>query len=200
MKMKFVDYVTNLITKHKTCNELEIKTIRYGLEGLFNNITKIIVALILVIIFDLLIEFLCFFIFYLFIRKYSFGLHANKSWICWCTTIPIYVLCPVLIKCIKFNSIAFYLVYIIALTSFILWAPADTPKRPLIHPDKRRKQKIYTCIICIIYFILSIVLNNYIITNSMIFALIVQIIIINPLTYKITKTPFNNYKTYVIKV
>ena len=98
MKMKVIDYFTNLIIKHKECNEVEIKTIRYGLETIYILVTKMIVILITVIFLKSVKEFLLLLISYSLIRKYSFGLHASKSWICWCTTLPIYIGGSLIIK------------------------------------------------------------------------------------------------------
>ena len=78
----------------------------------------------------------------------------------------------------------------------ILWAPADTPKKPLIRKEQRRKCKILSIIIVLIYTLIFLINKNPIINNSIIYALIIQIIFINPLTYKLTKTQFNNYKYY----
>jgi len=38
--------------------------------------------------------------------------------------------------------------------------------------------------------------NNEILNNALLYGILIQIIMINPLTYKITKTKFNNYKYY----
>jgi len=200
MKMKVIDYFTNLIIKHKECNEVEIKTIRYGLETIYILVTKMIVILITVIFLKSVKEFLLLLISYSLIRKYSFGLHASKSWICWCTTLPIYIGGSLIIKYAPHNIYVSYLIWTVALISFALWAPADTPKRPLIREKQRKQQKIKTCITCIILIILMIVLKNDTVTKAFTLGLFIQSIVINPLTYKITNTPFNNYKFYPNKV
>ena len=93
-----------------------------------------------------------------------------------------------------------YIALIVALISMILWAPADTPKKPLIRKENRKKCKIISIIVVIIYTIIIFTVNNTMITTSITYALIIQSIVINPLTYKTTKTQFNNYKYYKKKI
>jgi len=200
MRKKFVDSLTNFIIKNKDCDEIKIKTIRYGLEGLYSSITKLGTVTILVILTKSFFEFLCLFVAYLMLRKYSFGLHASKSSICWLVTIPIYVGGSLIIKHFDFNIYVSLIVWALAFISFILWAPADTPKRPLLRAKLRKQQKIKTCIICIIYLAIIILVHNKTVINAVTLALIIQSIMINPLIYKITNTQFNNYKLYPNKV
>ena len=115
MKKKFVDNLTNFVIKNKHCDERQIKIIRYGLEGLYMSITKFIVVIILVILLDSLKEFLLLFISYVFIRRYSFGLHANSSIVCWLITVPIYIGGSLIIK---FYEIPIFISYIICSISY----------------------------------------------------------------------------------
>ena len=77
-----------------------------------------------------------------------------------------------------------------------IFAPADTEKRPLKNKRKRRIYKILSIMMAIIYMILSIIIKDNTISNYFIFALIIQIIIILPITYKIFGVSYNNYKKY----
>ena len=103
---------------------------------------------------------------------------------------------PYIISTITIPKLIGYIILAVALISMILWAPADTPKRPLIRKKHRLKCKILSCLIVLIYTIIFSFNNISIINNAMLFALIIQMLIINPLTYKITNTQFNNYKYY----
>ena len=196
MKKKFVDSITNLITKHKECDELKIKAIRYGLEGVYSTLTKTLVIIIASICFGVFKETLLFLIFYAFLRKDSYGLHASNSITCWITTIIIYIGGAFIIKYISLNFYIYILIWISAFISFILWAPADTPKRPLLRKDKRLVHKATTCLTSIVYIIIAFFTKNIILINSISFALFIQLMAINPIIYWITKTPYNNYKLY----
>ena len=78
-----------------------------------------------------------------------------------------------------------------------MWAPADTKKRPLIREKRRRILKTESIIICLIYLLLIIFINSRLIINAIFFSMILEGICICPLTYKITKNPFNNYNNYL---
>ena len=97
---------------------------------------------------------------------------------------------PLIIKVILF----------IPLTVLIgIFAPADTEKRPLINKKKRKIYKILSIIISIIYMTIAIVIKNNILSNCFIFAIVIQIIIMLPITYKIFGVSYNNYKAYEVK-
>lgn len=196
MKEKFVSSSINFISKYQKCDDLKLKRLKYGLEGIYSLVVKTFVVLIISIITQTLIETLLLMIFYAGIRTFSYGMHAKNNITCWITTILIYNGCPLLIANINLPTLMGYIILFIALISMILWAPADTPKKPLIRKEQRRKCKILSIIIVLIYTLIFLINKNPIINNSIIYALIIQIIFINPLTYKLTKTQFNNYKYY----
>lgn len=196
MKEKFINSSINFINKYQECDDLKMKRLKYGLEGIYNLIVKLSVVIIISFITNTYKETLLFLLFYTGIRTYSFGIHAKSSLGCWITTISIYNIIPLLCKNIIISNTIGYLLIAIAGISMILWAPADTPKRPLIRKEKRKRCKIISTIVVIIYGILFYFNKNTLINNAIIYALLVQSILINPITYKLTNTRFNNYKYY----
>lgn len=196
MKEKFVNSSLSFLTKYQKCDEVKTKILRYSLEGLYSLIIKISVVLIIAIITNTIKETGLIIIFYAGVRTFSYGLHAKSNIACWLITITTYNIIPLLIKNTVISDIAGYIILAIALISALLWAPADTPKKPLIHKEKRIKCKILTALFTILYTCIFIFTKSTIIKNTLIYALIVEIIFINPLTYKLTNTKFNNYKYY----
>ena len=89
-----------------------------------------------------------------------------------------------------------YLLYLIAFILVAAYAPADTVKRPLIKKKKRIRFKILSVIVVISYFIITLLITNNLIINVLIFGLIIECILISPLTYKAFKMPYKNYKNY----
>ena len=79
-----------------------------------------------------------------------------------------------------------------------IYAPADTEKRPLKNKKKRIMYKILTIIVATIYITLSIIIKDNTLSNCFLVAIIIETIIILPLTYKIFKVPYNNYKKYEV--
>ena len=78
----------------------------------------------------------------------------------------------------------------------MLFAPADTKSRPLIHKDKRIRAKILSLIIISLLYVLNLVYFNQELLNASLYALMMQSVVMNPLTYKLFKAPYNNYKVY----
>jgi len=184
------------IAKYETCDELKTKKLIYGLEALYNLITKFIVMLFITIILGIWKEYLLLILIYSSARRYAYGLHAKNTITCWLTTLPIYLLGCYFIRSISIPSNLMYGLWFFGFLSFLFWAPADTPARPLIHSEIRKKQKIKACLVCLIYLFCIIGFQNPLLSNACIYCLIIQSICINPLTYKLTKTPFDNYKLY----
>lgn len=196
MKEKFITNGINFINKYQECDELKIKKLKYGLEGLYSLIIKTTTVIILSALLNTLKETCLIILFYAGIRTFSFGIHAKSNIACWITTITLYNIIPLFIKNLTIPQSFGYIALIISFISMLLWSPADTPKRPLIRKKHRLKCKLLSLMVVTLYTILFCFNNIEIINNSIIYALLMQCILINPLTYKITKTTFNNYKYY----
>ena len=196
MKEKFINSSLSFIMKYQECDDLKIKKLKYGLEGIYSLIVKLTVVLIIAILTQTINSTLLFLLFYAGIRTFSFGWHAKSNIACWITTILIYNIIPLLIKNINIPNSIGYIILGISFISVLIWAPADTPKRPLVRKEQRLKAKNLSTIVTILYFIIYIFTNYSLIKNTLLYALIIQTICINPLTYKLTNTQFNNYKYY----
>ena len=200
MKEKFINSSLAFIMKYQECDDLKIKKLKYGLEGIYSTIVKLIIILLIACITQTIKTTLLFLLFYAGIRTFSFGWHAKSNIACWISSITIYNIIPLLISKVNVPNAIGYAIIGIALISMILWAPADTPRRPLIRKKQRLKAKLLSILIVIIYFIIFTFTKCSIIKTTLLYALLIQAILINPLTYKLTNTQFNNYKYYKKKV
>lgn len=194
MKEKFVNSSISFISKYQECDDLKLKRLKYGLEGIYSLIVKTVAILIIACLTKTLKETALLMLFYAGIRTFSYGMHAKSNLACWISSIIIYNIIPLFIPKLILPNYISYIILGGALISMILWAPADTPKRPLIRKNQRIKCKILSIIIVLIYTLIYLFSNNILINQTIIFALIIQTIIINPLSYKLTNTRFNNYK------
>ena len=136
------------------------------------------------------------FIFYGIIRLTGFGVHAKKSWHCWVTSLLMFIGIPILISIISVNKNIIFITYLICMILMLKYAPADTEKRPLINKNKRTLYKVLTLLITFIYLILSLMLKNQIIINTLYMSIILETIQILPITYKLYGVRYNNYKNY----
>lgn len=194
MKEVFLNNSIKLIKKYNTYNETDIEKIRYGLEGIYLTITKLIVILALSIIFNIFKEIVLVLIFLNIIRYPAFGVHADKSSVCLIASILLIFGLTLLISKIYINNIIKIILCVICIINYLVFAPADTIKRPLTNAKKRKYRKIASVILSIIYSIAMFLINTKIISNTLLISLIIEAIMINPLTYKILKMPYNNYK------
>ncbi len=196
MKEKFINSSISLINKYEDCDDLKIKKLKYGLEGIYSLVIKISAVFIIALITKTLKETSLFLLFYAGIRTFSYGIHAKSNLACWITTILIYNIVPLIFKNIHIPNTIGFIILGTSLMAMLLWAPADTPKRPLIRKKHRIKCKIFAITVVIIYSLIYTINNSNIINNAIVYALLVQTIFISPFTYKITNTQFNNYLYY----
>lgn len=194
MKEVFLNNSINLIKKYNSYNETDIEKIRYGLEGIYLTITKLIVILVLSIIFNIFKEIILVLVFLNIIRYPAFGVHADKSSICLITSILLIFGITLLISKIYISNTIKIILCIICTIDYLVFAPADTIKRPLTNAKKRKYRKIASVILSIVYSIAIFLINTRIVSNTLLISLIIEAIMINPLTYKALKMPYNNYK------
>lgn len=197
MKEFILNNCMNIIKKNTQHNETKIEEIRYGLEGIYLTITKIIIISSICIILGIFKEFTIFLIIYSIMRAPSFGIHASKTWICLLTSTISFVGFPLLsIHTILKTNIKI-IIGTLSIIGICLFSPVDTIKRPIINKTRRKIYKALSTIIATIYIIISIKIKNNFISNCLIYSTILQNILISPLTYKIFKLPYNNYKEYI---
>lgn len=198
MKKIILDFCINIVTKYCNYNKTKLLEIRYGLETLYVTITKTFVIFLIAYFLNIIKELLMLLTFYSILRFIAHGLHAHKSYQCWISSILIFVLTPYLIKIVEFNLYAKIIISIITLTLIIIYAPADTEKKPIINSKKRKNLKIISSCIAITYITIIFLNDNILIVNSIIFSLIIETILLLPISYIILDLKYQNYKNYKI--
>lgn len=196
MKSSFVNRSLNYLVKNNVCNDKQINIFKYTLESLYSLITKTGVVLLLSIIFKTFAITLITILLYSFLRGFAFGVHASKNIYCWMITLIIYIFGPLLIKHFIFPIEFIYLSFGIGLLALLLWAPADTPSRPLLDKKKRTMNKIFAITLSIIFILTSFYFNNANYYEIVSFLLLLEAICICPLTYKLFNIPYRNYQNY----
>lgn len=200
MKKLIINKCIELVTTYnKDLSQRDIDKIKYGLEGLYLTITKLIFIIIVSIILGIWKETLLLILIFNGIRLTAFGVHAKRSIDCLISSTLFFILFPII--CIKLTiPLIVKVILFIPLTVLIgIFAPADTEKRPLINKKKRKIYKMLSIMISIIYMTIAIVIKDNTLSNCFIFAIVIQIIIMLPITYKIFGVSYNNYKTYEVK-
>ena len=194
MKEKFLDFTINFLKQNNTYSDNEIKKLRYGLEGIYLTITKTIVILIIALLLNFLKEIIILLLLFNIIRYFSFGFHAEKSSECLILSMFDFLVIPYIF--LKLNTSLFVNLIIcgICLVLLLIFAPADTPKRPLKNKKKRIIRKLLTFIVGAIYTFLVITFKNNYVSQLLVCCLIITTIVVNPLTYWLFGQTYNNYK------
>lgn len=198
MKNTILNASMNLIeTNFPDCSAEQLAGIKYGLEGIYLSVTKIIVIFTVSLILNILKETLILLFLFNVLRMTAFGLHASKSWMCWISSSIAFIGGPLLCNYIHIPFIVLVSLAGFCLLNFILYAPADTIKRPIIKKKKRLFLKFTTLVSATIYFILLFIIKNMFLQNALVYVMIIQTLLIHPMIYKLFRLPYNNYKSYV---
>lgn len=197
LKKFIINHWMSIIKKNKKFDNEKLNKIEYGLTGLYLTLSKLIIIIFISIILGIFKEMIIFLSLYNILRMPSFGIHATKSWICLLSSTIIFIGLPILCIHIKLSFILKICIGIVCIFLMLKNSPADTKKRPIVNPKRRIIYKTISTIFAIVYVILSIIIKNIFIANCLVFSLILQNILISPITYKIFNQPYNNYKEFL---
>lgn len=201
MKKRIINYCiksikNNCDTKY---DEIKLAEIKYGLEAIYLTVTKMIIIIIVALLLGIFKEMITIMLLYNVLRITGFGIHAKKSWMCLTSSLIIFIGCPFLALHLTIPFIVKVILCGLCVIAYYLYAPADTEKHPLIHKRKRNAYRIITVITSLIYTFLCLYTTNSFLSNAILFALIIEVMMILPISYKIFKLPYNNYKNYLLQ-
>ncbi len=195
MKQSFLNHSINFITKnHPNYTADDIEKLSYGLEGIYLTITKIIIIIALSLLLNILKETLFLLLLVNLIRFTGFGFHAGKSLDCLIFSGLLFLGFPLLSKNITIPVYIQIMICIVCVIVFLIYAPADTEKRPLTNKKKRIVRKIGTLLISFAYIVAVVLIKKPIYSNLFLFSLIIEGVMILPITYRVFHQPYANYK------
>ncbi len=177
-------------------NETKLAEIKYGIEAFYMTLTKLIVIIIISLVLKIFKETIFLLMFFNLLRLTAFGLHASKSWMCWVSSIITFIVLPIVAKNFEIPIYISTILAILCILSYVLYAPADTKKRPIINKKKRKIYKILTVTTGIIYLLLILFFDNFILKNCIVMAMLIETSLILPITYKFFKLSYRNYLAY----
>lgn len=192
MKEAFLNRAINFVNSNqKEMSDEEKEKLSYGLEGLYINVTKLFLLNLIAFFLGIWTTFVISLILFNVLRFFGFGVHANDSKTCIVTSFILLVGIPFILDKIVLPS---YIIYILCISSVILfgiYAPADTVKRPLTNAKKRLIRKIIATILAIAYSVIIILFPT--VRIFFLSALMIETIMILPITYRVLKMPYRNY-------
>lgn len=194
MKEKFLNNTIKFLKKYNNYSEKDLLKLRYGLEGLYLTFTKTIIVFIIAYILNIFKEVVIILLLFNIIRYFAFGFHAEKSYQCLIISIFNFILIPFLYIKLNVSLTTGLIIAGLCIVAYLLFAPADTVKRPLPNKKKRLIRKISTISIGCLYTIIMIIFNNKSVSSLILSSLTILVVVINPLTYWLFNQPYNNYK------
>lgn len=176
--------------------EEELEVIEYGLTSLYLMISKTIVICAVAFLLGMLIELIIFTVIYNIIRMPSFGIHATKSWICLVTSTIMFIGIPYICTIISIPVLIKVILGIIGIIFIYKNSPADTEKRPIVSPQRRRMYKYVSTTLAVIFVVMALYIPNDFLQNCFILGLLTQCLVISPSVYKLFGQPYDNYKKF----
>ena len=199
MKKKLLEHSINRIKrKYPNYDEEKLDVISYGFESLYITITKTIVIFSIALLLGIMKEVFLILIFYNIIRTTAFGMHAKKSSHCYVISIVMFIGMGLICKYVEINLYVKLILVAFSYITLVLYAPADTYKRPLLNAKKRKIYKIITILNSLVYIFLIIIFRDNSLSNYLMMGLLDASLMIHPLTYRMFQLPYNNYKKYGI--
>lgn len=197
MKKIIITKIMRYIANNTNYTNVRLKEIEYGLVSLYLTLTKTVVIILFAIFLGIIKEVLIFMILFNILRTTGFGLHATKSWVCLLSSLIIFLIIPSICKFVYLSNYIKLIICVLGVIFIYKNAPADTKKKPIVNKKLRFKLKIICTISAIMFTISAITIKNDFLSNCLVFALLLENVLIAPFTYKIFKLPYNNYVTYL---
>lgn len=184
------------ISKQTEADNLYFVKMKYGLEILFINLSKILLILIMAEFLGILKGTLIIMLSFAFIRRYAFGVHAKSSRNCTIITCLCFFIGGYIPKFLTITNDKILLIFLIIIPLLYLYAPADTEARPLAGKNLRRKLKIKSLFSACILMILSLSITDSDLKFFITYGVLCESIVITPIIYKLFGRRFKNYEYY----
>lgn len=186
-----------IISKERWADDEEgYLKVKYGLEIILINTMKFIAVYGVALLIGMLWQTITIHVSYMLIRRYSFGLHASKSWVCTFLSIGMFNIIPYLTQTVVLNNWIVLVISMFILLNVILFAPADTESLPLVGRENRKKlkRKAIACTLLLTGIALLVPIAEM--KVLIMIGALYQVVSINPLVYKILNRRYHNYESY----
>lgn len=197
---KICDYLTNKIRKEdQDIDDERAEIINYGIHLIVGEIPKFFIIMgiaYLLGVFDLTI--IAFFLILPF-RAASGGFHLKTHIGCIVGSVIFFCGVGILGKYLILEGIVKYIItaiiWLFGMIMVKLYAPADTENVPIISKKERKKKKILSYILLTASIIASLTIKDTVISNIIVYGMLLQSISITRLAYKLTKNKYG-YEVY----
>lgn len=199
MTNRLTGFCLEKIHAHDHMSQDDYENVHYFLEVFFINLFKLFQVYLCAYLFDTLFETFVMNCAYVLLRSHANGWHARSSFNCSLLGISCFVGIPLLLQktMLPFNGWIVVILSILLLIEVGLYAPADTEKNPLVSVSERKRKRRNALFMTLILVLLSYVIQNQSLQTLILSGLFIEILMIHPLFYKLTKRSYKNYEKYV---
>lgn len=187
---KITSYVIDN-TSEKTDDEIEI--LKYGIEVLFMNVSKLMLIYLLAFILGYLLETIFVTIIFGFIRSFASGLHVKGFFKCLGFSMTIFVFIIAASSMFDLSMIFKVIISIALVIGIYMYSPADTEEKPYFDAKNRKTLRRNALIVSVFYMLIWISSSLGIYSNYFVSSLLMQFVLIHPLTYRVFGRRYNNY-------
>ena len=198
---KFCNYLTNKIRKNMPeVTDERAEVINYGLQLVIGEVPKTFIMLLIAYLLGVLeLSILAFFMIMPY-RSFAGGFHLKTHIGCIVGTTLFYCGNAMLSQSIIIESVLVKVTLIFAIWVFSMWmiklyAPADTENVPIISKKDRKFKKTMSYITMTITLIVSLFIKDQVISNILIFGVLIETLTITRFMYKVTKNKYR-YEQY----
>ena len=197
---KICDYLTRKIKdKVPEIDDKKAEVINYGLKNLIGEVPKTFIFIAVAYLLGILKLFIIAFLIILPYRVVSGGFHLRTHLGCIIATLMMYCGNVYISQVVNFNELTKYImIFLVLLFGNIMiskYAPADTEWVPILRKKDRKIKRILSHIILTIELIIAMFIKDNVLSNLIIFGMLIQTITITRFAYKLTKNKYG-YEVY----
>ena len=199
---KFCDYITKKIKENSPeMDEEKELVIDFGVRLIFGELPKILILFLIGFILGIGWYTLFAFLLLCPYRSFTGGFHLKTHLGCMICTILLYCGPVILAKYTNITPdyVKYIVIAIIGIISSILiniYAPADTENIPILSKKDRKRKKILAYISLIILILISIFIQDKVVSQMLIYGIVFQTLTITRIAYKITNNKYG-YEEYL---
>jgi len=158
---RIVDLLLDNIKKYNPgMTEAQLRTRRFGLESLLYELTKMIMYLILFSILGHTVPYLVSLLVLGSIRTFSGGYHANSFWGCFFVSLTGFIFTIGSGLYLEISDIACVVILALSAATDLVFAPVPHPNKPNKDPVKKKRFKLISFIIILVFGGIAFILPN----------------------------------------
>lgn len=194
MKKKLTEYLVEKLIERETIPKNEKDLYQYGLSEGITIIQNILYTLLIGILFGHIIETITFLCFYILLRSFAGGYHAETEKSCFWYSILLVVIVEIIFTAMHYEQCFLKKLIVLAIASAIIlcFSPLESINKPISESEKRKFKKIIfkVLLIGIVILLLSNAFTMNEIESGIIMGIIIEALLLIIGKFKQKRTSF----------